>query len=133
MASLTFGPLIDRITAVRAVPFFLIPKTLALLIIWAFNDPMWAWPYLLLLGINVGMAYTGLTAMWAELYGPQHLGGIRSMVVSITVLASALGPPCLGVMMDSGLSFEIICALLASYCFGATLLMSIGLHKIHPG
>ena len=128
-ASLTFGPLIDQITAVRVVPYFLIPKTLALMIIWAFNDPMWAWPYLLLLGINVGMAYTGLTAMWAELYGPQHLGGIRSMVVSVTVLASALGPPCLGVMMDFGVSFEAICALLASYCGVATLLMFIGLHK----
>ena len=77
-ASLSAGPLIDRITAVRVVPFFLVPMALALLIIWAFHAPFWAWPYLFLLGINVGIAYTGLTALWAEIYGVRHIGGIRS-------------------------------------------------------
>ena len=95
-ASLFFGLLIDRISAVKAVPLFLIPKIVALLIIWNFSNPYWAWPYLLLLGLNVGMMHTGITALWAELYGPKHLGSIRSFVVAITVLASALGPPCWG-------------------------------------
>jgi hypothetical protein len=49
-ASLTFGPVIDRMTAIKSVPFFLMPKICALIIIWAFNDPIWAWPYLLLMG-----------------------------------------------------------------------------------
>ena len=76
-ASLFFGPLIDRISAIKAVPLFLAPKIAALLIIWAFSSPYWAWPYLLLLGLNVGMLYTGITALWAELYGPLYLGSIR--------------------------------------------------------
>ena len=40
-ASLFFGPLIDRISAVKAVPLFLIPKIVALLIIWNFSNPYW--------------------------------------------------------------------------------------------
>ena len=126
-ASLFFGPIIDRITATKAVPFFLIPKIFALIIIYTFNDPIWAWPYLLLLGLTVGMTYTGLTALWVELYGPNHLGAIRSLIVSITVLASALGPPVMGFMMDAGISVENICAMFAIYCAIATILIFTGL------
>ena len=129
-ASLFFGPLIDRISAVKAVPLFLIPKIAALLIIWNFSNPYWAWPYLLLLGLNVGMMYTGITALWAELYGPKHLGSIRSFVVAITVLASALGPPCMGFLIDGNISVETICFIFASYCTGAAVLIKIGLANV---
>ena len=126
-ASLIFGPIIDRITATRAVPFFLLPKICALMIIWAFSDPIWAWPYLLLLGLNVGMTYTGLTALWAELYGLQHLGAIRSLIIAITVLASALGPPVMGLMIDTRISIENICLVFAIYCAIATVFIFVGL------
>tara|TARA_B100001123_G_scaffold433587_1_gene558552 strand:- start:1084 stop:1926 length:843 start_codon:yes stop_codon:yes gene_type:complete len=128
-ASLFFGPLIDRITAIKAVPLFLLPKIGALLIISAFSNPFWAWPYLLLLGLNVGMLYTGITALWAELYGPAHLGSIRAFVVAITVLASALGPPSMGILIDTGISIESICALFAGYCIIAAMLLFTGLHR----
>ena len=128
-ASLTFGPVIDRITAIKSVPFFLLPKICALIIIWAFNDPIWAWPYLLLLGLNVGMTYTGLTALWAELYGLKHLGAIRSLIVAITVLASALGPPVMGFMIDTDISIGNICIVFAIYCVIATIFIFIGLRS----
>ena len=131
-ASLFFGPLIDRISAIKAVPLFLVPKIAALLIIWAFSSPYWAWPYLLLLGLNVGMLYTGITALWAELYGPLYLGSIRSFVVAVTVLASALGPPSMGILIDIGISIETICAIFAAYCTGAAVLLIGGLAKLKP-
>jgi predicted MFS family arabinose efflux permease len=130
LASLSAGPLIDRITAVRVVPMFLVPKVMALLIIWAFHDPLWAWPYLFLLGVNVGITYTGLTALWAEIYGVRHIGAIRSLIVSISVLASALGPLGMGTMMDGGISIETICAVFAGYCVLATGSMLIGLRGV---
>lgn len=129
-ASLSAGPLIDRITAIRVVPFFLVPMALALAIIWLFGDPFWAWPYLFLLGINVGIAYTGLTALWAEIYGVRHIGGIRSLIVSFSVLASALGPLGMGTMMDGGISIESISAIFAGYCGFATILMCLGLRGL---
>ena len=105
------------------------PKICALIIIWAFNDPIWAWPYLLLLGLNVGMTYTGLTALWAELYGPKHLGAIRSLIVAITVLASALGPPVMGFMIDTDISMGNICIIFAIYCVIATIFIFVGLRS----
>ena len=130
IAGLLAGPLIDRITAVRVIPMFLVPMIAALLIITAFDHPYWAWPYLFLLGVNVGINYTGLTALWAEIYGVRHIGAIRSLIVSFSVLASALGPLCMGAMMDAAVSMEMIAAIFAGYCGIATVLMTLALRGL---
>ena len=127
MASLAAGPLIDRITAARVLPAFLIPLTLALLIVWAFDHYLWAWPYLFLVGLTVGISFTALTSLWAEVYGLRHFGAIRSLAVSISVFTSALGPPAMGVLMDAGVSVENACALTALYCLAATALLIVAL------
>jgi MFS family permease len=130
VAGLLAGPLIDRITAVRVIPLFLTPMILALLIITAFQHPYWAWPYLFLLGVNVGINYTGLAALWAEIYGVRHIGAIRSLIVSFSVLASALGPLGMGAMMDASISMEMIAAIFAGYCVVATVLMVLALRGL---
>jgi len=130
LASLAAGPLIDRITAVRVLPGFLAPMALGLLVIWGFEQPVWALPYLFLLGLTSGIAFTALTALWAEIYGVRHLGAIRSLVISLSVLSSALGPLAMGALMDAGVSVETICGLFALYCVGATVLQTIGLRGL---
>jgi MFS family permease len=101
LATLAAGPLIDRVTAVRVLPGFLLPLALGLLVIWAFDDPIWAWPYLFLMGLTSGVAYTAIIALWAEIYGLKHLGAIRSLAVAVSVFASALGPVAMGGLLDS--------------------------------
>jgi MFS family permease len=130
IAGLLVGPIIDRITAVRVIPSFLVPMIAALLIITSFHHPFWVLPYLFLLGINVGINYTGLTALWAEVYGVGHIGAIRSLIVSFSVLASALGPLGMGTMMDAGISMEMIAAIFAGYCAVATVLMALALRGL---
>lgn len=129
-AGLLAGPLIDRITAVRVIPMFLVPMIAALLIITAFDHAYWAWPYLFLLGVNVGINYTGMAALWAEIYGVRHIGAIRSLIVAFSVLASALGPPVMGAMMDAPMPMERIAAIFAAYCGGATILMWLALRGL---
>jgi predicted MFS family arabinose efflux permease len=129
-ASLAAGPLIDRITAVRVLPGFLAPMALGLLILWGFDGALWALPYLFLLGLTSGIAFTALTALWAEIYGVRHLGAIRSLVASLSVLASALGPLAMGAMMDAGVSIEAICGIFALYCIAATALQIFGLRGL---
>ena len=130
LASLAAGPLIDRITAVRVLPGFLAPMALGLLVIWGFERAVWALPYLFLLGLTSGIVFTAVTALWAEIYGVRHLGAIRSLVVSLSVLSSALGPLVMGVLMDAGVSVETICGLFALYCVGATGLQMLGLRGL---
>lgn len=127
LTSLAAGPLVDRITAVRVLPTFLMPIAMALLILWWFDNYLWVPFYLLLLGVSSGISHTALTALWAEVYGLQHLGGIRALIVSLTVFTSALGPVVMGALMDWNITVETICLLMALYCFVATALMLVAL------
>ncbi len=71
-----------------------------------------------------------MTSLWAEIYGVRHLGAIRSLVASLSVLASALGPLAMGAMMDAGVSIETICGIFALYCAAATALQILGLRGL---
>ena len=130
LASLVAGPLIDRITATRVLPGFLAPMALGLLAVWSFDQAIWAMPYLFLLGLTIGIAFTTLTTLWAEIYGVRHFGAIRSLVMSLTVLSSALGPVVMGGLLDANVSVEAICGLFALYCVGATGLLTLGLRRL---
>ncbi len=127
ITALAVGPLIDRLTAVRVLPTFLLPMALGLILVWAFDSAWWALPYLFLVGITSGIMYTGLTALWAEIYGIKNLGAIKSLNTAISVFASALGPLVMGVMMDQSISVENVCAIFAGYCLAASWLLVIGL------
>ncbi|MCP5082437.1 MAG: MFS transporter [Alphaproteobacteria bacterium] len=120
LALLTAGPLIDRLTAARIMPFYLLPLAAGLILLAPAEDPLWVLAYLFLGGINSGLYFAGLTALWAELYGVRHLGAIKSTVGAISVFASALGPVTVGVMLDLGFPIETVCLCFAAYCLLAT-------------
>jgi MFS family permease len=122
-ASLAAGPLIDRLTAARVMPLYLTPLAMALIILTPADAPVWLVPYLALLGLTSGLAFTGFTALWAELYGSGHLGAIRSFAGALSVFASALGPVTAGILLDIDITMETICLGFAAYCIGATLLL----------
>ena len=115
-AMLATGLLIDRLNAVRVLPMFLIPLALGLFFVWAFDSAWWIWAYLFFVGVTAGVTHTGLTALWAEIYGVKNLGSIKSLYTSISIFASALGPLAMGIMMDQGLSIGNICMVFVSYC-----------------
>ena len=121
--SLASGPLIDRFSAIRVMPLFLLPLTMALILLTPATSPFWLIPYLALLGLTAGLAFTGFGALWAELYGAKHLGAIRSLASAIGVFASALGPVSAGLLLDEGVTMETIALGFAAYCLGATLLL----------
>ena len=124
LTSLVSGLTIDRIGAVRLVPFMLVPLILAMVVAAKFVAPWTAWLYLILAGINIGVVHTAVSAFWVEIYGVQNVGAIRSMVSSLGVLSSALGPVIMGTLMDRGLSIENVCLLFAGYTVvGAALII----------
>lgn len=125
------GILIDRFGARRVVPLFLLPLVAALLVI-NLSDQSWlVWPYMLLMGVSSGMYFTGLSALWAELYGPKHLGAIKSLTNAIMVFASALGPALVGSLLQWGMPFVGVMLLLAAFCLLATVLLVYALRT--PG
>ncbi len=129
LTSLAAGPIIDRYGAARLVPYMLVPLVFAMLTI-AVVDGSWAViPYLALAGVNTGLAHTAVSALWAELYGVSHLGGIKSLVSSMMVFGTALGPVIMGSLMDLGYSMEAVCVLFAVYAGAGAALMSGALRR----
>jgi sugar phosphate permease len=117
------GILIDRFSARRVVPLFLLPLALALVIINLSDHVFLVWPYMLFMGVSSGLYFTGLSALWAELYGARHLGAIKSMTNAIMVFSSALGPALVGTLLEWKISFVTISMLLAAFCIVATALL----------
>ena len=122
------GPLIDRFGAVRFLPWKLTPLILALVVVAQFDSPYVLWPYFLLLGVSAG-THVLVTAMWAEVYGVDHLGAIKSLVTALEVFASAIGPVLIGIMLDQGWGFATALHIFAAYAVFATLLLMFALRR----
>ena len=127
--SLVAGPLIDRFTAARILPYYLTPLIIGLLILVPSEDPVWVVPYMVLLGINTGIYFTAVTALWAEIYGPKYLGGIKSMIGALGVFASALGPVTIGVILDLGYTFNAVCVFFSVFSLLSTAMLVNGLKR----
>ena len=123
------GMLIDRFTARRIVPVFLLPLALALVLLSLSDHRYIVWPFMFFMGASSGLYFTGLTALWAELYGARHLGAIKSLTNAVMVFSSAMGPALVGSLLSWQIGFSSICVLLAAICIFATAFLIYALRK----
>ena len=82
LSFITIGGLIDRFSAVGLFPFFLMPLGAAVTLFYWAIQPWIAFPYLMLIGMTAGANSNIGSALWAEIYGVEHLGRIRSVASS---------------------------------------------------
>lgn len=129
VVTVSSGVLIDRFTARRVVPAFLIPLAVSLVVLSLSSHVLVVWPFMFFMGASSGLYFTGLSALWAELYGARHLGAIKSLTNAVMVFSSALGPALVGSLLSWQISFEVICLLLASICIFATVLLVLALRE----
>jgi MFS family permease len=111
VASLAAGGLVDRYSARKLFPLTLLPMAAALLLLLGTAAPAPV-PYLYLymagLGISVGMGATMKPALWAELYGLEHLGAIKSLMGTLMVIGTAASPLLLGILLDRGAPLDAV-------------------------
>ncbi len=105
---LAAGPLIDRFSAHKIFPFFLIPMIIGLLIGAIYSQNWAAFVYMGLLGASMGAAGTIKSALWAEMFGTGMIGTVRSLFSSIMVFSTAVSPLLLGWWLDSGVTIQSI-------------------------
>lgn len=102
IGGLLAGQLVDRFTARRVAAHTMLPTTLACIVLW-FGDATFGVPlFFAFFGLAVGMPFSALTAIIAELYGTRFLGEIKSVFLPVGVFASALSPMVMGMMIDGG-------------------------------
>jgi MFS family permease len=115
------GTLIDRLGAIRLMPVYLLPLGLGCAILALGSHDLVALAFMSLAGLTSGAAGTVVTAMWAEVYGLAHLGAIRALGASLSVVSSALGPAVMGWLIDDAVSMEAIAIGAMAYLVFATL------------
>jgi MFS family permease len=120
VCGLVAGHLVDRFGAVRLLPFFLVPLTIATLFA-ASVEAVWGiYAFMVLFGVSYGLTSTMFGALWPEIYGTRHLGAIRAAVVAAMVFATALGPGVTGAFIDRGIDLPTQLFWMAGWSVAAT-------------
>jgi MFS family permease len=119
--SISMGPLVDRIGAIRLLPTILLPLAVGMLILAWFDHPAWAWVYLAVSGLASGVRATIIPAMWAERCGTRHIGAIKSLATTLSVFGSAFGPPLMGWAIDVGIGIDTMIYATVAYMILATI------------
>jgi MFS family permease len=123
--ALLAGWLIDRFTAVRVLPVFLLPLGAACVLLATVTASWAAFGFMALLGVSYGFSSTLFGSLWPEIYGTRHLGSVRSVTVAMMVLASAIGPGLTGSLIDLGVAYETQILAMAGYCFVTAIAMAV--------
>lgn len=107
-SSIVVGPIIDRFSAARLAPLYLLPNALGLWILLS-GSALWIAPlYLVLVGISGGCSSSIISSIWAEFYGPEHVGKVRSAITSLIILSTAGAPLVIGFLLERGTGFPAI-------------------------
>jgi len=106
ISTVFYGWLIDRVGAIRLLPFFLAPLVIAFTLHWAAASVAITAIAVILMGIAGGGQATVLAACWSEFYGTRYIGSIKAAAAAVMVAGSAVGPGLTGFLIDAGISFE---------------------------
>jgi len=130
VCGLLFGALIDRVTAVRLLPFFPLPMGLASYLLGTIDNQNIIFVFMAMFGVSYGASTALIGTLWPEIYGTKYLGSVRSVVIAFGVSASALGPGISGLLIDVGIALEFQLQLMAIYCLCASLLMIVVVKRL---
>lgn len=116
VGGLSVGSLVTRLGGInRIVPWFMTPLCVSMMLLISFDTPVIIWVYMITNGLNGGMFGVVSNVLWAELYGTQNLGAIRSLITSTTIFAAALAPAVMGWLLDSGWTMRLIASVSLVY------------------
>ncbi len=127
LTALAAGPWIDQLTATRLLPAHMVFLLLSGTVLVFFSGEWAAYVYLIFLGMSMGTGQSVSVAVWAEVYGIENLGAIRSVASMVGVLSTALAPLLFGLLLDAQVPMQSILAgtlvlitLLTAFCFYAS-------------
>ncbi|MEZ5791167.1 MAG: MFS transporter [Nitratireductor sp.] len=121
--ALVAGYLVDRFTALRILPVYLIPLAAACFTLGSFSGQWAAFAFMALLGVSYGFSTILLGALWPEVYGTANLGAIRATIVAVMVFATAMGPGLTGWLIDLGVWYPHQILAMGIYCIVAAFVM----------
>ncbi len=122
LSSLAIGPVIDRLSATRILPVYMLPLTVGLIVASIAASPWLAFVYMVLAGLTAGASGSVASAVWAELYGGENVGRVRSLASAFAVVAAAASPPLMGGLFTLGVTLPQMLAGAAGLVILASLI-----------
>ncbi len=107
------GTLVDKYGAKRLLAYFMLPLISGLAVLAYFNQSWSAMLFMTLFGLGIGASGPVINALWAEVYGTEHIGAIRSMMTSLMILSTAAAPWIFGLFIEMGWSDKSFFGMLA--------------------
>ncbi len=126
------GFLVDKYTGRRLILFMNIPLLLAMFTLFEFNNEIFAYIFLGLIGISNGLANILGSSTWAEIYGVNYIGSIKALTTAFMVFSTAFGTAFFGLLIDNGLTIENIAFIGAIYILVSLFLLIIIRKTIEP-
>ncbi|MGM0423181.1 MAG: MFS transporter [Pseudomonadota bacterium] len=127
LTTMASGFLIDRMGTLKVLPFIYLPFIIALIGLTIGEQPIWLPMMMCLIGMTAGSLSVASGTLWAELYGTRILGAVRSFVMSIMVLGTAVTPAIVGFLYDADVSVA------ATYIGFAIYMLVFGIIQIPLG
>ncbi|MEH0156133.1 MFS transporter [Limibacter armeniacum] len=94
------GPLVDRFTAQRIIPFTLLPLVIGMLAVLFSNHAYTLIFFMGMVGVSISFGSVAGSALWAELYGVDKMGTVKSQVSTFMVFLTALAPVLFAYMFE---------------------------------
>mgnify|MGYP006160340817 FL=1 len=126
------GPLVDKFTSRKLLPYMNIPSLFSMLILFYFDNPLSSYFLLGLMGVSNGLANVLGSSTWAEIYGVKYIGSIKALTTAMMVFATAFGTAIFGIIIDSGYSIGTIAIISSCYIIIANILIVIFKRHIEP-
>ena len=126
------GFLVDKFSGRKLILFMNLPLLLAMFTLFQFNNEIFAYIFLGLIGVSNGLANILGSSTWAEIYGVNYIGSIKALTTAFMVFSTAFGTAVFGLLIDSGFSIENIAFIGAIYILVSLFLLIIIKNKIEP-
>jgi MFS family permease len=126
------GPLVDKFTSRKLLPFMNIPSLFSMLILFYFDSHISSYFLLGLMGVSNGLANVLGSSTWAEIYGVKYLGSIKALTTAMMVFSTAFGTAIFGVVIDLGYSIQAIAFISSTYIIITNILIMFFKSQIEP-
>jgi sugar phosphate permease len=122
VSSLLIGGLVDKIGALRLVPFIPMPMAIGLWTLSSSSEPIIAGVFMLLMGLSTGAQAAISAPFYAERYGNKHFASIKSLASFVMIVTTGTSPIILGWMIDIGVSINTLAFYGAIYALVVTII-----------
>ena len=114
------GFLVDRFTGRKLILYMNLPLLFAMISLFQFDQEIFAYVFLGLIGISNGLTNILGSSTWAEIYGVKYIGSIKALTTAFMVFSTAFGTAVFGLLIDNGFTIENI-----AFVGGAYVLISL--------